>query len=144
MKLHHLTLFLLTALLIFSCSNNSSQQEFDRLEQWEEIRTAAKADNIDYLLNISADTLECIECNEGESWVVKEGFFAHYLEQIETSDDKPYNFHSEAYEDESGFNTRYRITYSYGGGGSGEPHSSIYTLLTGEKGIQFQGVIGIP
>ncbi len=130
-------------ILIFSCGNNQSQKEFERLEIWEEIRIAAKEKRIDYLLEISKDTLECIECNEGESWILKEEFFTKYIEQIEISDSKKYNIYSEKYEEEKGFAKRYRINYSYEGG-KGEKHNSIYTILKGEDGIKFQGVFRVP
>ncbi|MEM9051771.1 MAG: hypothetical protein AAGC47_06940 [Bacteroidota bacterium] len=111
---------------------------------WEEIRIAAKENRIDYLLEISKDTLQCIECNAGESWITKEEFFNNYLRQIEISDTKEYSVYSEEYEEEKGFNRRYRINYSYGGNGKGEKHNSIYTVLKGEKKVQFQGVFGVP
>ncbi len=114
------------------------------MEIWEEIRIAAKEKRIDYLLGISKDTLECIECNEGESWILKEEFFTKYLEQIEISDSKEYSIYSEKYEEEKGFTKRYRISYSYGGEGKVEKHNSIYTILKGTDGIKFQGVFGVP
>ena len=130
--------------MILSCANNQSQKEFERLKIWEEIRIAAKEKRIDYLLEISKDTLECIECNDGKSWITKEEFFNNYLKQIEISETKEYNIYSEKYEEEKGFNRRYRINYSYGGNERGQMHNSIYTILTGEKRVQFQGVFGIP
>jgi hypothetical protein len=132
----------LLPILILSCTNNQNQKEFERLEIWEDIRIAVKENRIDYLLEISKDTLECIECNNGEDWILKETFFVNYLEQIEISDSKEYSIYSETYEDEKGFNKRYRINYAYKG--KGEKHNSIYTILEGEKGIQFQGVFGVP
>ena len=144
MKTNPFKLLLPITILILSCTNNQSQKEFERLEIWEEIRIAAKEKRIDYLLEISKDTLECIECNEGESWITKEEFFNNYLYQIETSDIKEYSTYLEKYEDEKGFSKRYQINYAYGGNGKGEKHNSVYTILTGEKRIQFQGVLGVP
>ena len=105
---------------------------------------AAKEKRIDYLLEISKDTLECIECNAGNSWITKEEFFRNYLHQIEISDTKEYLVYSEKYEDKSGFSKRYRINYAYSRTIFGEHSNSIYTILTGEKRIQFQGVFSVP
>lgn len=144
MKTHHLKLLLPIIVLILSCTNNQSEKEFERLKIWEDIRIAAKEKRIDYLLEISKDTLECMGGNNGEDWISKEKFISNHLGQIEVSDNKEYSIYSEKYEEENGFNKRYRIGYNYGGGGKGEKHSSIYTILEGEKGIQFQGVFGVP
>jgi len=107
------------------------------------MRLAAKEKRIDYLLKISKDTLECIECNYGESWVLKEDFFTKYLEQIELSDGKEYNVYAEKFCTEKGFDKRYRISYAYGKG-FGEKYNAIYTILEGKGGIQFQGVFSVP
>ena len=137
-------LILPIVILMLSCTNNHSNKKFKRLEIWEEIRNAVKEKRIDYLLEISTDTLECLGCNDGGNWISKEEFFSNYLEQIEISESKEYSIYSEKYEKVKGFSKRYRIGYNYGGGGRGEKNGIIYTLLKGEKGIQFQGLFGIP
>lgn len=129
---------------IMSCANNQNPTEFERLKIWEDIRVAAKEKRIDYLLEISKDTLDCIECNSGESWIIKKEFFNNHLKQIEVSNNKEYSIYSEKYEDEKGFTKRYRINYTYEIAGKEEGYNAIYTILTGEKGIQFQGVFGVP
>jgi len=130
--------------LIWSCTNSQNQKEFERLEIWEEFRMAAKEKRIDFLLENSKDTLECIECNKGENWILKEEFFKNHLKQIELSETKEYSVFLERYESVKGFTERYRITYSYRGRGKREEHNSIYTILKGENSIQFQGVFGVP
>lgn len=133
-----------TILLIFSCSSPREKQFFNRLNAWEKIRFAAQEKRVDDLLRISMDTLSCIECNEGESRIDKEAFFRYYINQIEISGEKEYTIYSEPYEEIAGFSTRHRITYHYNGGHEGGSHSKVYTLLTGKKGVLFQGVFSVP
>jgi len=126
--------------LALACSNN--QNDFKRLKIWEDIRIAAKEKRIDFLLEISNDTIQCIECNNGSSWISKEEFFTNHIIQIETSDNKEYSVHSEKYDHENGYSKRHRIMYSYKGGEGG--YNSIFPILEGENGIQFQGVFSVP
>ena len=142
MKTKQFKLLISIAILILSCSNNQSQKEFDRLNIWEEIQRAVKEKNINYLLENSKDTLECIECNDGENWILKEEFFSKHFDQIVQRHKKEYIIHSEKYEGEKGFDKRYHINYSYEG--KGEKYNIIYKIIEGEKGIQFQGVFGVP
>lgn len=136
------SLILLLPIMILSCVNNQDQKEFKRLKIWEEIRIAVKENRIDYLLKVSKDTLKCIECKDGESFIAKEAFFDAYINQIETSDMKEYSVYCEEYKEVKGFDTRYRINYSYDE--NGKKYNSIYTILTGADKVQFQGVFGIP
>lgn len=114
------------------------------MDVWEDIRTAVKEKRINYLQEISKDTLDCIECNKGESKVAKEEFFINYLEQMEQLDTKEYSVYAEKYEEVVGFNTRYRINYAFNKDRKMEGYNSIYTILKGENGIQFQGVFSVP
>jgi len=118
------------------------KKAFERLKIWEDIRIAAKEKRIDFLLEISNDTIQCVECNEGEDWRSKEEFFSNHLEQIEISDTKEYSVYSESYYEEKGYTKRYRINYAYEGG-EGPGYNLIYTILEGENGIKFQGVFSV-
>lgn len=142
MKAHQFKFFLLMLPFVFSCGNTQSPSEFERLEMWENIRTAVKEKRIDYLIEISKDTLDCMECNEGNSKITKEEFFNSHLRQMEVSDTQPYSVFIEKYTKEKGFDQRYRVNYLFENGG--ESQNIIYTFLTNENNIQFQGVFGIP
>jgi len=116
MEVLQLKLIIPIIILSLSFSNNQSKEEFERLKIWEDIRIAAKEKRIDFLLEISNDTIQCVECNEGEDWRSKEEFFSNHLEQIEISDTKEYSVYSESYYKEKGYTKRYRINYAYEGG----------------------------
>lgn len=142
MKPTQFKLILFIVVLIFSCNDNQSQKEFKRLKVWEGIQLAVKENRIDYLLEISKDTLECIECNDGESWILKEEFYSNYIKQIEQSKNKEYSIYSEEIGDENGFITLHRINYAEEF--KGNSFNTIYTILEKENEIQFQGVFSVP
>lgn len=129
--------------LFASCANQTNQnEEFERLIIWEDIQNAIKENRISFLLDISKDTLECIECNDGKNRISKEEFFSEHIKQIKQPNNKKYSIQIEDIEDESGFNKRYRINYKEKF--KGNNYNTIYTVLEKENKIQFQGVFGIP
>ena len=73
----------------------------------------------------------------------KEEFYTNHLNQIETSESNKYGIYSEKYEEEEGFTEKFRINYSYEGV-NGEKYNNIYTILKGDKGIEFKGVYSVP
>ncbi len=142
MKIFKIIVLLILA-LNFSC-NNQKQKKIDKLKIWEDLQIAAKDKKIDYLLTISNDILDCIECNDGESRIRKEDFFENHINQIIQSKEG-YSVYIEEYVEKEGYDKIYRIGYTErGNNGRGEISSTVYTILEGKRGIQFQGVIGIP
>lgn len=141
MKRIQLKLVFWLVIFVLSCTNRQSKESFQRLEIWENIQQAVKEKRIDYLLKISKDTLDCVECNNGKSSIAKYAFYANHLDQIEQPYHKEYSIFSEEY-NENGFNKRYRINYAeeYGG----HQYNMIYTILAGKNSIQFQGVFSVP
>lgn len=134
--------FFVIVLLLISCSNNKIQKE-TKLDVWESILQAVNQNNIDYLLEISADTLSCDECNYGESWIEKENFFRNHFEQMNLGRNDNYDFFVEDISTiNNGYDKRYRINYrkEY----KGSKYNIIYTILEGENGIQFNGVYSVP
>lgn len=136
--------FLVLCLLIslMSCGTEKTPKEFKRLEVWEGIQVAVKEKNIDYLLEISQDTLDCLECNDA-SRVSKEDFFSKHFDQIKPPFDRRYSFYEEKYDSVKGFNKRYRIMYDDGKDGD-ESSMIVYTILTGENGIKYLGAFWVP
>ena len=68
-------IFIVLLMFVFCISCNKK----DKLIVWEKIQKEVRIKNIDYLLNISKDTLSCIECNKGKSKIIKEDFFKYYF-----------------------------------------------------------------
>ncbi len=123
-------IYLLITILFFSCNQNTG-----KLSKWEKI----KSNDIDYLMQISADTLQCVECNDDSSLVQKKDFFKNYYNQISIIIDKEYTYHVEDLSI-NGFNKRYRINYKIS-----DKENLICTLLEGDKEeIKFTGVFSIP
>ena len=80
--------------LFSSCEKNTKY--FQKQDVWEKILKAVEEDNIDYLLKISSDTLQCIECNNGKDWISKENFFKNSFEDIRLSKNKKYSYFKES------------------------------------------------
>jgi len=123
-----------------SCSEQKKPTEFKRLKIWEAIQVAAKEERINYLLEISQDTLYC-QCNEDR--IPKEDFFSKHFDKMKQPYNREYDVYEERFKNVKGYNKRYRISYFDGGRGD-ETSSTIYTILVGEKGIKFLGVFSIP
>ncbi len=135
------SVLLLVMVLLFSCSKKNNS--FKKCNEWEQILKAVKEKQIDYLLNISSDTLKCLECDNGKSLVTKEVFFKRYFEQMKLGGDLEYSFFIEDLSDfDSVFTKRIRISYKkeY----KKNKYDIIYTLLKGEDSIKFIGVFSIP
>ncbi len=58
------------------CFPVASSESLDRFEVWENIQESARNNDTAFLLDISMDTLDCIECNKGESRIAKEDFYS--------------------------------------------------------------------
>lgn len=119
---------------MFSCNKNVKKKI--KLEVWEDIRDAANNNDIGYLLNISKDTLTCVECNEGESTIEKEKFYRKYINQLYQ------NKNYKVFTDTLDTSIKYRIIYDKHN--KGNSYSMIYTILKNEKSIKFLGVESIP
>ena len=136
-KIHFLVIFLFACV---GCNKN-----FERIESWEKIKDAASDNRVSYLLQISSDTLDCVECNDGLSRISKELFFKKYLDQINFVQGKEYGYHIENYQGQIGFDQLVIISYSFKKGLFGqENHDYLFRYLKGEKGIRFLGVISVP
>ena len=142
--LHQIILIILA--LCSSCANNTSEEEnertFVKLEIWEDIQEAVRENNIDYLLEISKDTLVCIECNDGESLIGKEVFYANYMDQMKRPKNKDYTIYVDQFEGKSGLEKQYRINYA--GESGNAKYNTIYTLVESRHGVKFEGVFTVP
>lgn len=123
---------LFVVLFLVSCKKH------EKLEIWERIRAEVKANNFEYLLEISADTLECVECNNGKSSIIKEDFYKNYFYQMKLIEKNNYTFFTDTISND-GYFKRHRINYSLDG-----KSNVIYTVLEGNNGILFLGVFGVP
>jgi hypothetical protein len=134
--------FIIIFIILFSsCKENS--KNFQKLEVWEKIQEAVQKRNIDYLLNISSDSLQCLECSKGKHWVTKEVFFRDNFDQMKLGENENYGYFIENIEDLNiGFKERIRI--SYGKKYKGNKYDIIYTILRNESNIKFSGVFSIP
>jgi len=134
---------IITIFIVLFSSCKKSTKNFQKQGVWEEILKAAEEDNIDYLLEISSDTLQCIECNNGRDWVKKEKFFRNNLDNIKLVKNRKYSYFIESINSlESEFNEIIKITYKnkY----KGNNYIVIYTILKGEEKIKFLGVSSVP
>lgn len=125
-------------MLILSCHDKKNQKN----NEWEVILKAVKNKNIEYLLKISEDSLQCLECNNGESWVNKERFFRKNINQMSLASSKNYTLFVEGIKMEDGFNKRIRISYFEKH--KGNEYTIIYSILTGENKVKFLGVFSVP
>ena len=127
-------------LLLSSCFNKN--KGFQKNDVWERIIEATERKDTEYLLNISRDTLQCLECNNGESWINKEDFFKKKINQMSLARSKEYTYFIEELKSDEGFDKRVRISYleDY----KENEYSIIYTILTRENKIQFLGVFSVP
>jgi hypothetical protein len=134
---------IITIFIVLFSSCKKSTKNFQKQGVWEEILKAAEEDNIDYLLEISSDTLQCIECNNGRDWVKKEKFFRNNLDNIKLVKNRKYSYFIESINSlESEFNEIIKITYKnkY----KGNNYIVIYTILKGEEKIKFLGASSVP
>lgn len=131
------TLIILLSLTLFTFCKRTPQVQ-PKLEIWEDVQKAVFARDIDYLLSISSDTLDCLECNMGESKVSKEDFFNNYLEEIDLLKNEDYSYFVEKINSGDGFEKRYRVNYRYKNG------NTICTVLEGNGKIKFKGCLAIP
>jgi len=134
--------YILILIILFSSCVNKTEV-YKKLEIWENVLKAVEEENIDYLLKISSDSLQCLECNNGENWVKKEVFFKNNLDQMKLGDNKKYSYFEENISDvNSEFKERIRITYKkkY----KGNKYDIIYTILQNNNSLKFQGVFSIP
>lgn len=119
------------------CKEIPQKKQSSKLEIWEDIQKAVRVKDLDYLMQISQDTLDCIECNNGKSKVTKEVFFNNYIEQMNVPNNKKYSYYIEKI-NINGFHKRYRINYKYKNG------NTIFTILVGDDKVKFQGVFSVP
>ncbi len=131
---------LFTILLFSSCFNK--RENFQKYDTWEKIIESVEKKNIEYLLEISADTLQCLECNNGGSWVTKEDFFNKNIEQMKLPKNEVYTYFVERIQNDKGFSQRVRINYLEKN--NGNEYNIIYTILKGEKKVRFLGVFSVP
>lgn len=132
---------LIFIILLSSCKENT--KNFKRLQVWEEIQEAVQKKNLSYLLNISSDSLQCLECNEGKDWVTKDVFFKDNFDQMKLGENESYGYFIENIEDLNiGFKERIRISYAKKH--KGNKYDIIYTILRNENNIKFLGVFSVP
>ena len=134
--------YILILMLLFS-SCISKTKDYKKIEVWEKILKAVKEENINYLLKISSDSLQCLACNNGKDWVKKETFFKDNFDQMKLGENKKYSYFKENINDVNNeFKQRIRITYEnkY----KGNKYDIIYTILQNNNTIKFQGVFSIP
>lgn len=131
---------LITTILLTSCFTKIKEQP--KLEVWETIQKAVKDKNIKYLLEISKDTLNCVECNNGKNKIIKEAFFNNHYEQMHLFKNDEYTYYEEKIDTIKGFNKLYRINYQEEN--KGNSYTIIYTLLKGDNKVKFQGVFSVP
>ena len=132
---------LMLIILFSSCINKT--KDYKKLEIWEKILKSVEEENINYLLKISSDTLQCVVCNNGKDWIKKELFFKNHINQMQLGGNKNYSYYMDDINDSNNkFKKRYRITYSkkY----KGNKYDIIYTILQNNNKIKFQGVFSIP
>lgn len=132
---------LILILLVPSCITKA--KSYQKLEIWENVLNAVKNENVNYLLEISSDSLKCIECNNGRDWVKKEVFFENHLNQMRLGEEKKYSYFKEdVIEKNSQFTEKFRVIYSKQN--KGNKYEIVYTLLQGDNKIKFLGVYSIP
>lgn len=130
-------IILTVSLTLFTFCNPQTKIQ-PKNEIWENIQKAVFNRDLDYLLSISADTLDCIECNEGKSKVTKENFFNNYIEEIDFLKDKEYRTFLDEIKTSYGSEKRYRVNYQF------TNSNTICTILEGNGKIVFKGCFTIP
>lgn len=124
-------------IFVFFLTCKTSQKEF---KIWENIRNEVKEKDISYLLDISLDTLDCIECNNGKSKISKSLFFKEHFDQMNIALKNNYGVYTEEVKNGSILIKRYRISYQ-----TSDNSTIVYTILKYPNGkIKFSGVFGIP
>jgi hypothetical protein len=136
-KKHIQLVILIMIFSIISCQNKPTQ----KLDIWEKVLSSVKSNDKEFLLKISNDTLDCIECNEGKSRISREKFFSNNYDQLQQLDKKEYSYYVEDSKID-GYSKLYRINYNEEN--NGNKYNIIYSLLEGEKGIKFLGVFSVP
>jgi|TARA_R110000868_G_scaffold367410_2_gene630380 predicted metalloprotease with PDZ domain len=136
-KKHKQLVILIMIFSIISCQKKSTQ----KLDIWEKVLSSVKSNDKEFLIKISNDTLDCIECNEGKSIIIKEKFFSNSYDQLQQLDKKEYSYYVENSKID-GYSKLYRINYNKEN--NGNKYNIIYSLLEGEKGIKFLGVFSVP
>lgn len=126
-------LIIILLILLYSCDNKVS-----KLQVWEEVKKEIKNKNIAYLSEISADTIKCIECNNGKNWITKELFYKNHFNQMEISLNKQYVFFEQKNDDKK-FNKKYKINYIIN-----DKETIIYELLVNDDNVKFLGVFSSP
>lgn len=137
LKKEIMKLFKVLILFLLFCSCKKREQQ-KRLDIWENIQKEAEVNNLEYLLKISNDTLDCLGCNNGQDWATKQDFFNNHMNQIYQIKNKSYTYYVEKINGKESFNKRYRINYEF------KNHNLIYTIIKNKNGIRFQGVFSIP
>lgn len=135
-------LILIFLIITYSCKEKINKEKNKKLAIWEKILEADNENNISFLLQISGDSLQCVECDNGKSWVKKSVFFNKYINQLRLGSKENYSYFVEDLRDVTGYNKRYRISYAKKF--RGNKYDIIYTILEGEKGIKFLGVFSVP
>lgn len=135
-------LILIFLLITYSCKKNINKEKNKKLAIWEKILEADNENNISFLLKISEDSLQCVECDNGKSWVKKGEFFNQHIDQLRLGSKTNYSYFVEDIKDITGYNKRYRISYT--NKFKGNKYDIIYTILEGQKGIKFLGVFSVP
>lgn len=119
-------------------------KDLQKNDAWEQILEAVEKKDIDYLLSYSSDSLQCVECSSGKSWVLKDTFFKKHFNQMQLMKNKDdYSYFIEDISNQNkNFQKKIRITYKQEY--EGNKYDIIYTLLKNEESFMFFGVFSIP
>ncbi|CAL2107133.1 conserved hypothetical protein [Tenacibaculum sp. 190524A02b] len=133
-------LFILAIVGFFSCKNRIHKERTTTLNSWEQIKTAVIKNNIAFLIENSTDTLNCIECNNGNNKIAKKLFYNEHFNQMDVIKNKEYSFFTKDINN-SKFNKKHKISYIIN-----DKETMVYELLenTNTNKVIFLGVISIP
>lgn len=119
--------------MLYSCNCKKN-----KLVVWEKFQKEIIAGNLNYLIQNSADTIKCMECNKGKSIIPKDDFFKNHFNQMKIAKNSDYVYFTEKINDNN-FNKRHRISYVVN-----SKETIVYTLLEGDGEIKFIGVFSVP
>lgn len=142
MKIKNILTVTIFAILFFGCKNVNN--DFQKLDAWEKILEAVEEKNIDFLMKISSDSLQCVECNNGKSLVIKKLFFKEHFDQMKlVSRNEKYSYFLEKdIKLNSEFDEIIRISYKKKF--EGNKYDIIYTIKKKGEKFKFIGVFSIP
>ena len=131
-------ILLIINLFLLSINISCKKKESEKLNFWEDFKHAVEVNNIEYLLDVSNDTLQCLSCNNGNDLIYRNDFFENHIDNIKIILDKDYLYDIEKIEDSGISKKIYRINYRF------EKYNLIYTFIEFKSKKTYHGVFSVP